>query len=248
VELKDIGRPLLWFAIGLAAFAVIRVTLLPPTPSLAAVTRSYSVAPEIAGELKNALQEALPPVTTHVSSTSDGHILVTAPEALQEGIRSLIADVAAKKPAPTPTIRFEAWLVTAVPATGAPDNEQGLAELRPALAEIQKTKGPLRFELIENLALQARAGNNDNSVQGARASLDVEPTIRYDAKGEPLIAARIKFRLVPRSGAPFMGGGSLKALAELHPGQLLVIGQSTLQSEKPTERDSQIYYIVRASL
>ena len=108
-------------------------------------------------------------------------------------------------------------------------------------------KGPLRFELIENLALQARAGNNDNSVQGARASLDVEPTIRYDAKGEPLIAARIKFRLVPRTGAPFMGG-SLKALAELHPGQLLVIGQSTLQSEKPTERDSQIYYIVRASL
>jgi hypothetical protein len=63
-----------------------------------------------------------------------------------------------------------------------------------------------------------------------------------------LIAARVKFRLVPRAGAPFMGGGTLKVLAELPSGQLLVIGQSTLQSDKPNERDSQIYYIVRATL
>src|SRR5262249_11717528 len=140
-----------------------------------------------------------------------------------------------------------AWLVTAAPPNGSPP-EPNLAELAPALAEIQRDKGGLHFELIENLALQARAGNNSSSVQGARATLDVTPSLRYDAKGEPVIAARISVRLVSRPDINPWEQGSLKALTELHPGQLLVIGRSTLQPKSSTERTSQIYYIVRASL
>jgi hypothetical protein len=247
MSLRDIGRPLLWFVIGLAVAAV--PLFLHRNQQSGNVVRSYSVAPEIARELKGALAEAVPPGIGFVSQTPDGHILVTAPESIQEGVQNIVAEVAAKKPPPTPTIHFEVWLVTAVPAAGATDNEPGLAEVRPALATIQKAKGPLRFELIENLALQARAGNDSSTVQGARAGLEVAPTVRYDAKGEPVIAARINVRLVPRPDGNLLAQqGSLKALTELRPGQLLVIGQGTVPAKNSAERDSQIYYIVRASL
>lgn len=246
MNLSELNRPLLWFAFGLLIVAIAFV-LLHRNPPDRLVTRSYSVAPEIAGELKDALREALPGFT-QVGQTPDGHIVVTANESLQKGVQDLIADVAAKKPAPTPTIRFEVWLVTAVPAAGAPDDESGLTELRPALAEIQKAKGPLRFELIENLALLARAGNGVNGVRGARASLEITPTVRYDAKGEPLIAARVHVQLLNRPDINPYGDGSLKALTELRPGQLLVIGQGTVPAKSSVDRNSQIYYIVRASL
>jgi hypothetical protein len=245
MNLREIGRPLLWFVIGLAVAAV--AFLLHRSQPGELVVRSYSVAPEIAGEVKNALADALPGFG-HVSQTSDGRILVSAPQSVQAGVQDILAEVAAKKPLPTPTIRFEVWLVTAVPGTGTPDDEPGLAEVRPALIDIQKAKGPMRFELIEDLALQARAGSDNSQVQGARAALDVAPTIRYDAKGEPVIAARISLRLVPRAdGSPFLPG-SLRALTELRPGKLLVIGQSTMPGKTRGERDIQIYYIVRASL
>ena len=248
MNVRDIGRPLLWFVIGLAVAAT-ALFLLHRSQQNGFVVRSYSVAPEIAGELKGALREALPPGIGNVSQTPDGHIVVSAPESVQQGVKDLIADVAAKKPAPTPTIHFEVWLVSAVAAAGVPDDDEPrLAELRPALAEIQKAKGPLRFELIENLALQARAGNEDSGVRGAWAALEVAPTIRYDAKGEPVIAARVNVRLVPRAGENPYTPSSLKALAELRPGQLLVIGQNTIQVKNSAARDLQIYYIVRASL
>src|SRR6266540_1906765 len=112
MHLRDLGRPLLWFAIGLAVAAV--PLLLHRNQQSGNVVRSYSVAPEIARELRGALVEALPPGVGYVSQTPDGHILVTAPESIQQGVQNLIAEVAAKKPPPTPTIHFEVWLVTAI--------------------------------------------------------------------------------------------------------------------------------------
>jgi hypothetical protein len=246
MNLRDTGRPLLWFVVGLIVAAG-SLYLLNRNPQRGNVVRSYSVAPEISRELQGALKEALPPGIAFLGQTPDGHIVVTAPESIQRGVQRIVDEVTAKKPSPTPTIRFEVWLVTAVPDAGPPGDVPGLAEVRTALADIVKAKGPLRFELIENLALLARAGNDNSVVQGARAGLEVNPTVRYDAKGEPVIAARINVQLVPQVGSAF-AQGSLKALTELRPGQLLVIGQSTLPAKSSAERDSQLYYIVRASL
>jgi hypothetical protein len=167
-------------------------------------------------------------------------------------VASIVAEVAAAKPTPTPSIHFETWLVAAAPGTGAsPDDGPGLMEVGPALADIQKAQGPLHFELFEKLDLRARAGD-DSLIQGARSTMRVTATERSDAKGEPVIAARFNMEISPFNvGSP----GMLKALAELRPGQLLVIGQSNLPSRNfanpnpnPTQPTQQVYYIVRASL
>jgi hypothetical protein len=212
--------------------------------------RTYPVAPEIAGEMKSALEEAFGIGTWRVSLPADGLLMVNAPNSIQSGVQGILAEVAAQKPAPTPAIRFEIWLVSATPgAATTPNTGAGLVEVRPALADIQKLQGPLRFDLMEKLALQARAGNEDSEIEGAHFGMRVTPTLRHDAKGNPVIAAKIYVH----SYTPNCNGrcpGSLNALAEFPPGQLLVIGQSGLPSQSNTEIASEpaVYYIVRASL
>jgi hypothetical protein len=270
MNLKEVGRGMLWFAIGLAVIAV-AIFLLQLQIGLrrdAVTIRSYPVAPEIAGEMRSALTEALATSSKdgaplgRVSLTGDGRLLVTAPESVQRGVEKLLAEVAANKPAPTPAIHFEIWLVAATPGTAATaKNGPGLAEIAPALADIQKTRGPLQFELTEKLALQARAGDDFSEIQGAHFGLRVTPTVRHDAQGDPQIAAKISVQMINGQFGPQFGmysiPPSIKALVELHPGQLLVIGQSSLRgktvantpSEAPTSApDIEEYYIVRATL
>jgi hypothetical protein len=250
MNLREIGRPLLWFVIGLAVAAV-PLLLLRDSQQRETVVRSYSVAPDISREMQSALDSALGartkdgPRVGSVSQAPDGRILVAAPESVQKGVQDILTQVAATKPPATPTIHFEVWLVTAVPGASAADVEPDLAEVRPALADIQKLKGPLHFELIEDLALQTRAGNNRNEVKGARAELRVTTSLRNDAKGQPVIAANINVQQNYRQPLQI---GEISALTELRPGQLLVIGQSTVPGKTPTDRNSQIYFIVRASL
>ncbi len=185
-----------------------------------------------------------------MSRPADGLLLVNAPDSVQTGVQGIFAEVAAKKPPPTPGIHFEIWLVSATPGTAtALSNGAGLAEVRPALASIQKSQGPLQFGLVEKLALQARAGNEDSEINGAHFGMRVTPTLRHDGKGDPVIAAKIYVHAY----TPNCNGrcpGSLNALAEFPPGQLLVIGQSGLPSQSNTETASEpaVYYIVRASL
>jgi hypothetical protein len=265
MNVKEVSRVMLWFAIGLGVIAVASFLLQQQIRQHrdTVTIRSYAVAPEIAGEMRSALNEVLNipskdgvSALARVSLTADGRLLVSAPESIQKGVESLLAEVATDKPAPTPTIHFEMWLVSAVPDTATPsDNGPGLAEVGTALADIQKSRGPLHFELTEKLALQARAANQDSEIQGAHFALRVIPTVRPDSKGDPVIAARIDVQMInSQMSGPIFGGfinpGSLKALAEFRPGQLLVIGQSSLPARPGANPspDTQEYYIVRASL
>ncbi len=252
MNLREVGRGALWFAIGLIVAAVpVLLWHQQPGPGRDVTIRSYQVAPEIAGEMKSALSDTLTgQALGRVSLTADGRLLVAAPESVQKGVESIVADVEARKPAPTPTIRFEAWLVSAIPGTAGTADGPGLAEVAAALAGIRKSTGPQRFELIEKLALQARAGNDDNEVQGAHGDMRITPTVRHDPKGDAVIAARVSFRLSPvRYGVPGPPG-ALKALTELRPGELLVIGQSNLPGANASDSapETQVYYILRASL
>jgi hypothetical protein len=254
MNLRAVGRGILWFAIG-AAVAAVPILLLQHkarVPRDPVVIRSYAVAPEIAREMKFALGEAVGP-PWRVNVVGDGLLLVSGPESVQSGVQSILATVAAKKPAPTPAILFEIWLISASSGTAAtPNNVSGLTEVGPALAEIRKAQGPLHFDLVEKLALQARAGDEDSQIQGAYASMRFTPTVRHDDAGNPVIAAKFNVQVIPRANSfpPTVTlPGSLKALVELRPGQLVVIGQSSLTSRPIADTTpAQMYYIVRASL
>jgi hypothetical protein len=264
MNVKEVSRVMLWFAIGLGVIAVATFLLQQQIRQHreSVTIQSYPVTPEIAGEMRSALADALSASSKdgsplgRVSLTADGRLVVVAPESVQRGVANILAEVTTDKPAPTPTIHFEMWLVSAVPDTATPsDNGPGLAEVGPALADIQKSRGPLHFELTEKLALQARAASQDSEIQGAHFALRVIPTVRQDTKGNPVIAARIDVQMInsQMAGPTFSGfinPGSLKAMAEFRPGQLLVIGQSNLPARPGANPspDTQEYYIVRASL
>jgi hypothetical protein len=96
------------------------------------------------------------------------------------------------------------------------------------------------WQADEKLALQARAGNEEGEIEGAHFGMRVISTVRHDSKGDPVIAAKINVQLI--SGAQYVPNfgsfsipGSIKALAELRPGQLLVIGQSSLPGKPVVE-------------
>jgi hypothetical protein len=264
MNLREVGRGTLWFAIGAIVLAV-AIFLLQLQIGLhrdSVTIRSYPVTPEIAGEMRSALYDALNNSSKdgaqlgRVTLTADGRLLVTAPESAQRDVQRILAEVAANKPEPTPAIRFDVWLVSAALRPAAPsDSGPGLVEVGPALADIQKVQGPMHFELIEKLALQARAGNEDSQIQGAHFGMRITPTVRHDSKGEPVIAARINVEMITGGGMPSFTNnyslpGSLRVQTEVRPGQLLVIGQSSLPvrpGANPTP-DTQEFYIVRASL
>ena len=256
MNMRVSGRGVLRFVIGAAVIWVAVIAVVVPL-ALAAfaarerlTVRSYPVAPEIAGEMQTALIQVLntPPLHGEVALTRDGHLVVTAPESVQDQVQAILQDVDATKPGPTPTINFEIWLVSAAPEAAAKvDNGPGLSEIASALSDIQKAqqgREPLHFNLLEKLSVQVRAGGNESHIGGPHASMEISnATVRHDAKGLPVIAARIELNQQGHAG-------ELEAVVELPAGQLLVLGQSGLAASGAAHPDpqSQLYYLVRASL
>jgi hypothetical protein len=230
------GRSMVWFAIGVVLatggwLAVQRWHGSPPATYL----RSYDVRPELAAEIRNALAPALTPY--QVGIAPNGQLLVAAPPAFQKGVEEFLKQVAARKPSATPSIRIEAWFVTASP--GQPDDSPALKEIEPALRALSQSKGPTRFELFEQLSTQARSGDQFSEVQGAHARMVVSASVLRDSQDHSVVAAQLKLR-------SNQGPQSLTANTELRPGELLVLGQSGISDKGSSDR--QLYYIVRASL
>jgi hypothetical protein len=133
------GRAILWFVAGVLIAGIAWLGFRQWYGSQQVVVRSYEVRPEIARDLREAVRDALdgPKGTTvgRVSLAPDGrHLLVSAPTAVQSGVAVAIKQVNDAPSAPTPSITFDLWLVSAVP--GSPSNDPALQEIQPALAAI----------------------------------------------------------------------------------------------------------------
>jgi hypothetical protein len=240
--------------------AVVMATWVIPREADSAVTiRTYNVNPQIAGELRNALASALStspgfPPRGQVTLAPNGRLLVSAPPSVQTDVGSVIDEINNRDLAPTPSMLFEAWIVSASPAAGVEGGgdstagSQRLNDVEPALAAVRKARGPMRFELVEKLATQARSGNEDSEVRGVRWQMRVTPTIRRGEKDAPVVSAEFYIGGFPRPGDPPGLEQAVKSMAELKPGQLLVVGQSSAKPGPGVAADSDIYYIVRASL
>lgn len=242
------GRMIVWFVIGVVlatgGLLAIQSWRAPPENM---TFRSYEVRPEIAAEIDAALSSALAPYG-RVTLSPSGQILVTAPPAIQKGVEQTLKEVATRKPAATPSIHFETWLVTA--SAGEPVDSPNLKEIEPALRELLRSRGPTRFELLERLSTQTRSGQSSD-VQGDRAKMAVTGSLRRDGKDQPLIVALLTVSLnSSHSVSPGPYGPlpvpAIKAETELRPGELLVLGQSSFSVGAVADRD--LYYIVRATL
>src|SRR5262249_23268194 len=121
---REIGRGIVWFVIGLAVAAVPAYLLLrqpPPRRPDPIVVPTYPVRPDIANEMRSALNDAVGSTTGgRVALASDGVLVVSARESVQSGVEALIKEVAAKKPEATPSIHFEVWVISGAPVTGPP--------------------------------------------------------------------------------------------------------------------------------
>jgi hypothetical protein len=248
-----IGRSLVWLVAGVVLAIVALLATHAWRGSEAYVLRSYEVSPELAVETSAALRAALAGGKDgepygQVALSPSGQLLVTAPPSVQHGVEQTLRDIAARKPPPTPSIRFEAWFVTASP--GDPNDSPNLAEVEPALRAVKEAKGHVRFDLLEKLVMHVRTGYGGNEIQGQRAALKVNTSLRRDSKDQPVITAQLELRFLQlrlQPGEAYFGNPpTLRAQTELRPGELLVVGQSNLADKSGAERE--LYYIVRAVL
>jgi hypothetical protein len=255
MNLGDTGRSILWFVVGVLVACASFVLLRPDLVSNSVTIESYPVRPEIARELHSVLRAALASASkegtplARVSLLPNGQLLVTAPASVQKGVQRILAEVESKQPEATPSIRFEAWLVKA--KRGTQGEAANLTEVQPALDAISKAQGaPLHFELLENLSTRTRTGADESLIQGSHAGMKLElATVRRNDKNEPIIAADLRIWLSTVELS--IPGRAIKTLAELRPGELLVVGQSGLAevaTAAPPGEEPQLYYIVRASI
>jgi hypothetical protein len=168
-----IGRSVVWFVIGLvlasSGWLALQELHRSEANSDPRTLRSYSVRPEPAFEIRNALNSALLGFGGQAGVAPNGQILVNAPESAQKGVEQFLKDIASHNPPATPSLHIEAWFVTATP--GSPVDSAVLREVEPALRALQQSRGPTRFELLEELSTQVQPGESRTSdVRGARAS------------------------------------------------------------------------------
>jgi hypothetical protein len=239
------GRSIvLWFVIGavLATAGWLAVQAWHKPPEEGVVMRTYAIRPELAIEIESAVNVAVKPYNASV--TRSGQLMVTAPPAYQRGVQELLKEVAAHNPATPPSIRIEAWFVTASP--GPHVDSPALKEIEPALHVLEQSKGPMRFDLLEELSMQTQSGQRSSEVSGERTTLSATVSVLRDSQDHPVVASQLK--LGSKSQDPMVrlvGTPGISAQTQLRPGELLVLGQSGLL-DKGTDR--QLYYIVRATL
>jgi len=132
-------------------------------------------------------------------------------------------------------------------------------EVGPAIANSENPEDPLHFELVEEMALQARAGYESPSRvagreirKGSNRRERRENVLPQEEKGRDLPGIT-----QPRSKNTGLAGaatgpnekGLLTALATNSPRPMLVIGQSNLrQGSSNRLQKAQVYYIGSASL
>jgi sarcosine oxidase gamma subunit len=100
----------------------------------------------------------------------------------------------------------------------------------------------LNFQLLEKLSTVSRAGHQESRVEGVLGSMSVQSSIRRAENDASVIAAEVQISVVTPNGRRT----GLKALTELAPGELLVIGQSDIAAS-PRTGPAQLYYVVRAT-
>lgn len=162
----------------------------------------------------------------------DGRLIVLAPESVHEGVKALVASVTTNPIKEPGTIVLSYWVITGAPGKSEAAPAAGLAEVAPALAELEKNDGPMSFTLVEKLQVsslsgeQAKLNGRDTSVRQFATMVDGQLTadLSLDRMGQ-----------------------RLETRVRLTPGQLVVMASSGAPTKDQTDSGRTVYFLVRAA-
>lgn len=208
------------------------------------VLRSYEVPNDGAGQMRSVLKDMMwfgsggqdnkGQYVGRVEVGPDGRLLVLASPGVHEGVKALLDQMAKAPPKGRSTIELNYWFVIGKPGATKEARPANLAEVAPALAEIEKTDGPQEFQLEEKLVVRALTGEfakaegrdwqiGQTASQAGNGSVSVD--VRLSTHGPQRIDTRLK----------------------LSPGQTAVLGSSGAGNKGNGDTGS-LYYLVRAAI
>lgn len=205
------------------------------------VLRSYEVPSGGAQRLRSVLKELLWFGSEGKDSSKfvgradvgpDGRLIVLAPESVHEGVKTLVASIVANPIKEAGTVRLSYWVVIGAPGKSEAPLAASLAEVAPALAELEKNDGPMSFALVEKLVVGTLSGEHgefmgrDTSVKQFATLIDGQLTA--DIRLERMMQ-------------------KLETRVRLEPGQLVVLASSGVPTRDQTDSGRSVYFLVRAA-
>lgn len=162
----------------------------------------------------------------------DGRLIVLAPESVHEGVKALVASVTTNPIKEPGTIRLSYWVITGAPGKSEAPPAAGLAEVAPALAELEKNDGPMSFTLVEKLQVSSLSGEQ-GKLNGRDTSVRQFATMVDGQLTADLSLDRMGQRLETR--------------VRLEPGQVVVMASSGAPTKDQTDSGRTVYFLVRAA-
>jgi hypothetical protein len=160
----------------------------------------------------------------------DGRLVVMASEGVQEGVKAFIDSLDQKPPKPPATIDTDVWLVDGVPGKSVPP-ATGLQEVAPALAQIEKSDGPMEFKLVEKVRL-TQLSSEEAKVNGRQLSVDQTTWMKPDGLKSDLAIHDIR-------------GQRLETRVNLKLDQVMVLGSAGAGKD---DAPRSVYVLIRAGL
>lgn len=220
----------------------------PATAASAPTLRTYQVPPGYGPKVRPILSGLLKggdnePAVGRAALAPDDRLVVLAPESVQDGVKSLLDDLAKNKGTTTapPTVTITHWLVVAKaePLHGPEECGprglqclQGGPELVKALEAVAASQGPagdrLSFVLLEKLSVRA-IDSEFADLEGAHARVKQRASV---ANGKILADVSIDVQASK-------GSGAVRTQLQFAPNQTVVLGQVAYEERNGGGKDKE---------
>ncbi|NLD39407.1 MAG: hypothetical protein GX654_21330 [Desulfatiglans sp.] len=189
-----------------------------------------------------------------VKISSDGQIMVAAPESFHSGVEEYIERLSRNNPGPTPLAEVHYWMV-AGRRSEAPSNLDEFGAIKPALDTIQNKQGPMEFKLLDHVATTSSGQRSGSSLVGANISISQMLYAYHD--GSVIVEPTIKWINQKKDRYSLMQDSSLRTKITIKSGELVVLGQMRqefrgvsiflpLKDEEKHVEEVDVYYIISA--
>lgn len=208
-------------------------------PMAGLVLRTYDVPAGQAQRLRSALKEVLwfgsdgkdsNKWVGRVDVGPDGRLIVLASESVHEGVKALVASVAANPVKEPESVTLTYWVVNATP--GQEQSQPVPAELEAALAEVKKAEGPQGFSLVEKLSVSSLSGER-GALNGRDTSVD-----QFVTSMSGVLTADLRLERF---------GQRVNTRVRLAPGKTVVLASSGAPVKEPNEPARSVLFIVKAT-